>query len=243
MKFLMIVGSKVMRIFFSLCLLICTSAFGLQTLQIKPNETVTAKISAAELSRIFVEGDRIQSVRGIDNTYAFKSDRVTGDVFLRPMPEYQHQPFTVHLTTESGKTVSLLLVASGVPAQNIKILLQGTKNKQAAKWEVGLPYEKTLTSLMVAMVNDAKPEGFEDSPIKDAKQSLLGDVATVRLQKVFSGDRLQGEVFVVTNRKKTPIVLTEAEFYRSGTRAITLLEQVLPAKAQTMLYVIRDNQD
>jgi hypothetical protein len=42
--------------------LIAVNAYGLQTLNLKANGSSSAKISASELSRIFVDGDRIQSV-------------------------------------------------------------------------------------------------------------------------------------------------------------------------------------
>ena len=228
---------------FGLCLLTSISAYGLQTLHLKVNESGTAKISAFELSRIFVDGDRIQSVRGIDNTYVFKSDRITGEVFLKPTPEYQQKPFTVHLTTEGGRTFSLLLIPFGTPAQNIMIKPQGVKKKQAEKWEVSLPYEKTLTNLIIAMFNGSEPEGFDVENISEAKKSYLGDVATLQLQTVYIGERLKGEIYVITNRKKIPITRTESEFYRVGTRAIALSENVIPGQKSTFLYVITNNQN
>jgi hypothetical protein len=68
--------------------LFSTSVYA-QTLVIEDNAQVSAVISAKELTRISVAGDRITLVRGSEGTYQISNDTVQGAVFIKPTI---HQP-------------------------------------------------------------------------------------------------------------------------------------------------------
>jgi TraK protein len=55
-----------------------------QTLVIEDNAQVSAEISAKELTRISVIGDRITLVRGSEGAYQISNDTVQGAVFIKP---------------------------------------------------------------------------------------------------------------------------------------------------------------
>jgi hypothetical protein len=115
---------------------------------------------------------------------------------------------------------------------------------KAGRWEMNSPYEETLIKLIVAMFNFSFsdfPEvldGFEVTSVPDAKKQRLGDTLTAQLQIIYEGKRLKGEIYTVTNRKKTPITITESDFYSAGTRAIALRDHVLTGQMSTLLYVV-----
>jgi len=213
------------------------NVFGFQSLNLNPNDSASAKISSLELSRIFVEGERIKSIRGMENTYIFKSDNTKGEIYLKPTPLYQTKMFTVFINTESGRTFTLLLTPVDVPSQTIMIKSQGII-KKAEKWERILPYEGTLVNLVLAMFNETEIDGFEVKNVIDVKPKFLGDIATLKLLTVYNGNHLTGEVFEVKNRKKSQIVITEKEFYKPNARAIALKDHVIEGGASTLLYVI-----
>lgn len=60
-----------------------------QTFMIEDNAQVSAEISAKELTRISVVGDRIILVRGSEGAYQISNDTVQGAVFIKPTI---HQP-------------------------------------------------------------------------------------------------------------------------------------------------------
>lgn len=60
-----------------------------QTFVIEDNAQVSAEISAKELTRISVVGDRITLVRGSEGAYQISNDTVQGAVFIKPTI---HQP-------------------------------------------------------------------------------------------------------------------------------------------------------
>jgi hypothetical protein len=68
--------------------LFSTSVYA-QTLVIEDNDQVSAEISAKELTRISVAGDRITLIRGSEGAYQISNDTVQGAVFIKPT---LHQP-------------------------------------------------------------------------------------------------------------------------------------------------------
>jgi len=217
--------------------LISFNALGFQGLNLNPNESATAKISSSELSRIFVEGDRIKSIRGMENSYIFKSDNTKGEIYLKPTAAYQGRMFTVFINTESGRTFTLLLIPIDATSQTIMIKPPAII-KKAEKWERLLPYENTLLNIVLAMFNETELDGFEVKNVIDVKPKYLGDIATLKLLTVYNGNHLTGEIFEVKNRKKTKIIITEKEFYKPNARAISLKDHVIEGEASTLLYVV-----
>ena len=109
--------------------------------QVKPaqeNKTITAKISAKDLTRIYVQADRILQVRGTDGTYHLEKDEREGAVFIRPRESHANKPFSVFLTTEQGRTYPLLLIPVDVPAETIALKPDSPSKTAATRWESSL---------------------------------------------------------------------------------------------------------
>jgi len=60
------------------------NCFALQSITIGDNQTKNVTISANELSRIFVKGDRVLNVRGVEGAYILTKDAVQGQIFIKP---------------------------------------------------------------------------------------------------------------------------------------------------------------
>ena len=56
-----------------------------QTFIVEDNAKISAEISAKELTRISVVGDRITLVRGSEGAYQISNDTVQGAVFIKPI--------------------------------------------------------------------------------------------------------------------------------------------------------------
>lgn len=56
-----------------------------QTVIVEDNSKVSAEISAKELTRISVAGDRITLIRGPEGTYQMSNDTMQGAVFIKPI--------------------------------------------------------------------------------------------------------------------------------------------------------------
>jgi len=215
--------------------------FALQTITIADNQTKTITVSAHELSRIFVEGDRIQNVRGLEGAYTLTKDAAQGQVYIKPTPPYQAKPFNLFITTEKGRNFNLFVMATGISGQDIE-LKPSTPSKEVEPWERNSEYSQVLVKLITCMINGEVPSDYSviypDKKVKAVKY----DNFTTKLQKRYLGKRLYGEVLLIQNRRNYPLSLNEAMFYQAGTRAVTILNPTLPAKGQTELFRVMSNE-
>ena len=212
----------------------------LQTVSIADNQTKGITISAHELSRIFVTGDRIQNVRGLEGAYILTKDASQGQVYIKPTPSYQSKPFNLFVTTEKARNFNLFVTATGIPGQDIE-LKPTTPSREVESWEKNSDYSQILVKLIGSMVNDEVPSGYSVVYPDKKTRTIKYDNFTTKLQKRYLGKHLYGEMLLVQNRRNSALNLTEYMFYQVGTRAITILDSSLPAKGQTMVFrVISD---
>lgn len=223
----------------SIMMLIAQNALALQMKSVVDNETISVKIASQDVTRIFVQGDRIKSVKGIKGAYTRENDDKNGEIYLQPTMNYQTSAFTVMLETEKGHHYTIILNPMSVPAETLMLVPKGVGREAAAKFEQAAPYEMTLTHLMQAMVANQMPEGYAVYQIDNKKKCYrLGNIADFRLVTVYQGLNLQGEVFELTNRKSYPITIDEASFYKLGTRAISLSTTRVDAHDKAYIYRI-----
>jgi type-F conjugative transfer system secretin TraK len=227
--------------------LTCVSMLGIQpanALQVKAvrdNQTVSAKISAKELSRIFVSGDRIQSTRGVNGAYEITKDEKLGVVFVKPTPFYLHQFFNLFITTEFGHTYNLLLTPMDIPAENIELKPLSLSVQIANRWERNLPYVETLIHLMSNMANEDKPEGYAVIDLGQVKTRKLFLGLTMQLVTLYRGSHLQGEIWRLKNESQRTLYLKPREFFQGNIRAISLADEQLNSGDETYLYRVVDH--
>lgn len=217
-------------------LLITTSTFALQIKSVVNNGTVNANVSQDNKTRVFVEGDRITALRGTPGAYTYVNDNVNGQVFIMPTPDFKNKPFSLFITTESGKTVGLNLTPIKSLSDSILLKPKGVASSDAARWESESDYNETIINLIRYMANGIKPEGYETSAITQSKTYYLGNIATIKLLSVYRGAHLEGVIYQLSNRLNKPITVDEREFYRPGTRAIAVQNHLIPAKGTTLVY-------
>lgn len=208
----------------------------LQSVKIGDNETRNIAVSTHELSRIFVKGDRIVGVRGIEGAYVLSKDQVQGQVFIKPAAYYQTKPFNLFLSTEQGRNYNLFITATNSSGQDIE-LVPTTPSKKVEAWEKEGEYLQAIIQLMTGMINEEAPTDYSVVELDGKKKvkAINYNNLFIRPLKRYLGGKLHGEVLLIQNRGKEPITLLEKQFYQDGTRAITLLNKELPSRGQTML--------
>ena len=100
---------------FIMGMLLTAQTFALEIKGVVDNESVSAKISSLDVTRILIQGDRIKSFKGITGAYTRENDKNNGEVYIQPTALYQTTPFTVLVETEQGRHFTLLLTPIGVP--------------------------------------------------------------------------------------------------------------------------------
>lgn len=217
-------------------ILFVSNVFALQVKNIVDNETTTAKISSVDVTRIFVQGDRIKSLRGIKGAYTRENDESNGEVYIQPTGLYQERPFTILIDTENGKHFTLLLTPISAPSETLMLVPKGVGRMSAMKFEKASPYELTINHLIKAMKNGEVPEGYSISEVDSKKSYQFGDRMKVRLKTIYSGVNFIGQIFEITNLKNHSIDISEKEFYKTGTNAISLDAIQIPANEKINLY-------
>ena len=210
-------------------ILFSSTAFALQIKSVVDNETVTAKISSLDVTRILVEGDRIKSVRGVKGAYTHENDEINGEIFIQPTPFYQDRGFTTLIETEQGRHFTLLLNPIPVPSDTLMLVPKGVGKFKAGKFEKANNYESMLANLMREMTNDSIPDGYSVREIDSKKIYAIGNIATLSLKTIYEGLKYQGEIYTLTNTQSYPITLDERTFFKIGTRAVSLENITVPA--------------
>lgn len=226
---------------FILFCLLMNPIFALQIKNAIDNETVIAKVSATDVTRIFVMGDRIKSVKGVKGAYTRDNDEKNGEVYLQPSSFYQDRAFTVLIATEQGRHFTLLLTPTSSPAETLMLVPKGVGHEQAGRFEQASFYELTLNHLLQAMKNGTLPEGYVERAVNNKTTYFLNRNLSIQLHAIYEGHHLRGEIYTITNKLNVPVQLDERAFYKAGTRAISLDVIYLLSKASTHLYRIVSN--
>ncbi len=217
------------------------TSFALQIKAIKDNQTVSARISAKELTRIFVSGDRIQSTRGVNGAYELTKDEKFGAVYIKSSPFYLHKPFNLFVTTELGHTYNLLLTPMNIPAENIELKPLSPSMHIAGRWERNSPYLETLIHLMNDMANKIKPEGYAVIDLPNIKPKKLSSGLTMQLVTIYRGNHLKGEIWKLNNTHRNTLYLKPREFFQDNVRAISLESETFRCNDETYLYRVVDH--
>lgn len=214
----------------------------LQVKSIKDNQTVLAKVSSKELTRIFVKNDRIQSVRGIDGAYQLTKDEAQGAIFVKPTQFYQNKPFNLFISTEQGHSYTLLLTPMDIPAENIELKSLSPSNILAEHWEKNSAYSQIIINLMHAMENNDTPEGYAVINLGKVKPKRLFSGVTMQLVTLYQGAKLQGEIWLLKNTCCRINHLNPRDFYQDNVRAISLVDENLNKNEETLLYRVVDHE-
>jgi type-F conjugative transfer system secretin TraK len=217
-------------------LMITASSFAEQRIAVKEGDIATVRVSSTALNQIMIEGDRIQSVKGVSGQFQLDKDPHLGQIFIQPALDNK-EPIHLFLTTELGQTYSLSLDASDISPESI-ILVPKAQQTVAAKWEKSSSYEQILTQIIKAIHNQTSLEGFS---IEEEHQKLpkIKEISVAKKQS-YRGDKLMGEFLEVQNTSKNTVELLESDFYKPGIRAIAVLNKYLQPKDKTGVYLVRD---
>lgn len=224
------------------CILFPQISFAIQEKVVKDNGEIKAFVSTHELTRIAIENDRIQNVRGPDGAYQIKADPNQGAIFIQPTADFQKKTFTIFLATEQNHNYVLELMPRDQNADMILLKPRGLKNPLAKRWETTSPYIEAITQLMKSMIYQDTLEGYAIETIAKSKRQHFNHNIDVQIKILYQGAHLQGVIYKVSNRTAQTITLNEYQFYQSRDRAIALSQSVIGPKAQALIYKVRSHE-
>jgi conjugal transfer pilus assembly protein TraK len=221
-----------------------TNAMALQVKSAHDSQTLLFKISAKEYTRVAVRDDRIVSVKGRSSAFETRQFGSEGGddgvVYLRAMAG-SVRPFSLFIATESGRHYTLMLNVSDLPAENIKIVPVSAVTEKARHWERSSPYTDTIVNLVRAMHTDTPPDGYARINMGRTKPQRMQAGFSARLQTVFRGDHLQGEIWTLQNDSGQTVSNYPQRFMHGNVRAISITDESIPPHGMTRLYRIVDH--
>ena len=107
-------------------------ALALQVVDARDGETVLAKVSRKEVTRISVDRGRIRKVTGNAGEFVLEKDDEKGQIFVRPTDPQSTKPINLFLTSDRG-TVALLLQPVDTPSDSI-VIREPRERSAARPW-------------------------------------------------------------------------------------------------------------
>lgn len=237
-----------MKILISFFLMCCISApaFALQTIEVGVNQKASAQIANDEFNRLFVENDRITSVKGKQGQYQLQSDELLGEVYL--FVEDKVAPIVIFVSTEKKKTIQLRLVPQPLEAQTIEIkVIEPKELVLASKENINIKDAPILTApfidytYIIQRLEKGEPiDGAKSIAIKPTKLKPIEGGLQAKIIKLVRGTFWQAEVYELYNPSFRPIDIKAAQFKTPGVQAISPSgATLLPHKTMRLIKVVQ----
>jgi type-F conjugative transfer system secretin TraK len=196
------------------------STFAKEIFEANNGDTISATISATDLTRIEIEDQKIIK----DYSSADVSKKITkplGQVYLIPN---QSSTFTLFIVSENGNTYNLKLTPSKKVSGDSIVIKPRESNRKKASQKVTFnsnSYIRNINYLMQIMYLDKDEDGqYTVTPTNQAIETYAGLDSV--LYKTYTNDSIIGHVILVKNTSKSTLHLTEAQFYAPHTLAIAI---------------------
>lgn len=230
----------------SLLMLVSMPTWAEQRLDADERIPQKASISKSSLSRISIDGGRIQNVKWLDGELDIQKDASNGQVFVRATT---NKTTSLFVNSDDGKTYLLLLSPTATTGDSI-IIDAKAKERQAAMIAAQTPpppqavsyrandYVRSLKQLMAAMMNGTVSSMGLHSETSYLTVPLWQNTLFVQTKQYTAAD-MKAEVYTLTNTGTETLVLKEQEFYREGVYAVSARKHILLPGEMTEVFIIR----
>ncbi len=187
-------------------------AMAAQYKKAKDGAEITAHISARELTRILLEGDKIKRVVSASQVVILDHDPERGDLFIGSAFGKINEPVNLFITSALGATYQFLFTPKDTPSEQIIIRNPDFISAKAAANDKA-PRKEELSSLMRAMITGETLAGFDRLGRKKLWDLPKIDNARLKVSESWIGDYWQAMIVTVKRRDSdTPLIITESQF-------------------------------
>lgn len=222
--------------------LILFSVFALQAsaksiFEASNGDTITANISANELTRVEIDGQKIVK----DFSSADISKKITkplGQIYLIPNTK---STFNLYIVSDTGNTYNLKLTPTKhMSGDSIVITPKSTAKVIHGHLQVNAnSYVRNINYLLQIMyLNKANDSEYTETPENTPIITYKG-LDSVLLQ-TYTNDYLDGSVILLKNTSKSEIRLTESQFYSDHTLAVAIENPVLETNDFTRVFIVQE---
>ncbi|MFA6038266.1 MAG: type-F conjugative transfer system secretin TraK [Legionellales bacterium] len=216
-------------------LVLSSSLFASQDFVVEDGQAVDARISSENLNRIYLQDDRIESIKALDGQFQYQHDAKSGELYLKPNVAYKDKPINLYLTSENGFSYALTLRPGSDKPQTILLDNKNSKNSDdLAKMNEQDEIHALLNQMYIGRGNDE----FTRQVIDVDKLTIRDEIAMSH-QANFWGQDYLGEVLLITNDSEKKVILHEADIADSKTIAMVILAHELEPEQVTLAYRVK----
>lgn len=219
-----------------------------QLFQAKTGQTLTARISTKELTRVQVSGfPIIKAFTTADITV--KKDQANGQIYIVPNQDQGSKAFNLYIVDSNGDTFNLnLMPAAHVSGDSIVILpdLAAIRRARAVQASATLnsnsAYSRTINDLIQNMYLGATEDTMQGTSITQSSIEIpMWHKMKVVQVLTYNNQLLVGKVILVTNNTSGKVELRESEFFNTGVLAIAIENPILNVGDTTRVFIINEN--
>lgn len=205
----------------------------------RDGETVLAKVSRKEVTRISIDRGRIRKVTGNAGEFVLEKDEEKGQVFIRPVSPDSTKPINLFISSERS-TIGLLLQPVDMPSDAIVIREARDAPAGPARIERSGRHVRAMKNLLLAMAEDAMPDDMEVR--EPGRELALWPGARLTLQRLWLGAGVVGEKYQLVNTGASALDLAERDLFKRGVMAVSVEQPSLRPGEATQLFVIRERR-
>lgn len=204
---------------------------------INDNDNATLSLSGSNYNRLLVVNDKIMEAVFPPQAMAIRRDEQDGSVYVLLKRE---EPFTLFLTTESGRHFSLTVSGEESLGKTIELRPKTIQTAVRTKKPAVLnePPNAALT-LLEAMKAKKKLSGVIARKLY-GKAIRLSQGLTLLPREQWSKGTLSGEALEIYNGGRTPLTLSSSDFITPAVKAAALSQSIIPPKGRAMLYRVSE---
>lgn len=205
----------------------CVSIVEAQTkLRVEENETIELRLSRTDFNRLFVEGDKITTLRFPEGNLGVENDK-DGSVYLNVKDD---KPFTLFITTERGTHFSATINTGEMMGQTIGFLAANTNPVNDKEIRISktqkVTHENELVALIASVEKEEQKTGFK-AQRPDLKSVQIKPSLTSTLVYTLSNAQQMGQKFKIKNTGKKPVSFDDKWFKDKDTKALLVKERVV----------------
>jgi conjugal transfer pilus assembly protein TraK len=218
--------------------LLSTVASAGNSVPIKDNSDIALTLSQSNYNRIVVKSDKIVEAVFPPQAMAIKRDEQDGSVYVMLSTI---NPFTLFLTTETGRHFSVTLTGEESLGKTIELVSQtaiAVKTAPNKTKKIAENHDAVPEAILGMLTHMEQQKPFADVAVKRqyGKVERWSKGLTLLPKESWDGKMLRGEAIELYNGGKKPLSLSQEWFAKEGTLAIKFSKPTLNPGERAMLY-------
>lgn len=220
--------------------LLSTVTMGANSVPVKDNSDIALTLSQGNYNRLVVKNDKIMEAVFPPNAMAIKRDEQDGSVYVMLSAV---NPFTLFLTTESGRHFSVTLNGEDSLGKTIELvplspIVTANKAKPITKSPKNITQEAVPEAILAMITHMEQQKPFADVRVKRqfGKVERWSKGLTLLPKESWDSKILKGETIELYNGGKESLDLTQEWFAKEGTLAIKFSQPSIKPGEKAMLY-------